>query len=224
MKKTIGLLAALAMALAAFGDEPTSGAPAPVETSGAGLVTIASKGKDVRDVLADLFNQAKRNFVLDSNVRQSLYLALTGVEFEETLEIVCKVANLEYEIQNGIYYVKAVPPAKSASTAKPSATPQPPKGKLPETVLTRKITTRFAKTDFRDVVKEIARQTNVRIEVDPAVPKRFVDAYLIDTSLKYGLDLLTTALGLEYKFSEFQSIVIAKPNPNRVVAIDANAK
>ncbi|MBL8040839.1 MAG: hypothetical protein JNM04_05780, partial [Chthonomonas sp.] len=81
-------------------------------------------------------------------------------------------------------------------------------------------TTRFNKTDFKEVVKAISKQTDVALEIDASVPSRMVDAFLIDTTLKQGLDMLTNALGLEYKFTENMSILIFKANPNRVSVLD----
>ena len=177
----------------------------------------------MREVLHDLFTQAKKNYVLDGAQRSNLFLVLNGVDFEETLAIVCKSAGLQYEMQNGIYFLSPLTKPAAVKVADPSpkvvAVVEKPKGRLPDTVLAKRFTTRFTKADFRKVVAEIARQTNVKIEVAEDVPARLVDAFLLDTSLKYGLDLLTSALGLEYRFSEQQSLVIGRPNPNRVAAV-----
>ena len=214
--KPYAMLVALALAFSGWAQD------APVSTSDAGLVTIASRGKDVREVLHDLFTQAKKNYVLDGAPRSNLFLVLNGVDFEETLAIVCKSANLQFEKQNGIYFLSPIAKPTAVQVVDPAPRPVPivekPKGRLPETVLTKRFTTKFTKTDFRKVVAEIAKQTNVRIEVDGDVPTRLVDAFLLDTSLKYGLDLLTSALGLEYRFSEQQSLVIGRP-ASRVAAI-----
>jgi|GEM_PF-940695 len=243
--KLTWILAALFAATSVFADEPTItpnqdlATPPPsaaVQGTPTGNVSLSSKGQDVREVLHDLFRQGKRNFVLDLKDRTPLYLSLTDVEFEETLAILCQAVGLEYRMQNGIFYIaKAKPrpasrPAANAATghgpAKPApvvtalpVTPPAPRGRLPESALNKRVTTRFTKTDFRAVMKDIQRQTGVRLEVDTAVPNRFLDVFLIDTSLKYALDQLTEALGLSYSFSDNLSIRIAKNPPNRVVAL-----
>lgn len=188
----------------------------PVKTAEDGLITIASRGKDVRQVIHDLFTQAKKNYVLDPAVRLDLYLALTGVEFDETLEIVCSTASLKYEIQNDIYFLtRATKPAN-----KPAVTSPPkPKGKLTEAALQARITTRFSKTDFRAVIADIAKQAKVQIDVDKSVPQYLIDSFLINTTLKYGLDLMTQAMGVQYKLTEDKSILIFKPSPHRVAVI-----
>ncbi|MBL8086978.1 MAG: STN domain-containing protein [Chthonomonas sp.] len=217
------VLLALGLGSAWANSEPVTNpnpADEAVKTEATGLVNLTSKGKDVRDVLTDLFTQGKKNFVLDRMPRSELYLVLNGLDFDETLEIICRNANLEYEVQNGIYFIKRTDPTK---VAQPKVDPEQPKrfqGKLSDSVLQKKFTTRFARTDFRDVIKNIAKQTNIWIEVDEKLTGRLVDAYLIDTTLKQGLDMLTQALGLEYRFTDNQSIMIFKPNPNRITVLD----
>ncbi|MBS1704367.1 MAG: hypothetical protein JST40_00725 [Armatimonadetes bacterium] len=237
MKKILIALLAMAVGTSAFADPTTpdgttSGTnKVPVEkmvdTNKDGTVSILSKGKDVRDVLTDLFTQAKKNFVVDKLSRIDLYLSLNNIEFDETLQIICKLANLDFEIQNGIYYItKFDPNKKQIKDPEPGktgmGTPTQPKyvGKLSPVVLDKKVTVRYNKTDFREVIKGIARQADIWIEVDANLPERKVDAYLIETSVKQSLDMLTSALGLEYKFTENMSIMIYKPQKNEVKIAD----
>ncbi len=161
-----------------------------------GIVTIASKGQDVRNVLFDLFSQSKKSFVLEPNVRFVLYLALTGVQFEEALDIVCSTAKLQYEVNNGIYYVSRIEKPEP-TTPKVITNPAPvAKPKITDEDLKKKVTTRLAKADIRAVFSEFSKQTDVQIEVDKAVPAYKVDAFLIGTSLKYAIDVVTKAAGL----------------------------
>lgn len=177
-------------------------------------VSVNSKGDDVRSVLHGLFEQAKKNYVLEPGVRFVLYLSLKDVELEEALGLICAQANLTFEIQNGIYFVNRVKVAESKPANKP---PVKPKGKLSEGVLNSKVTTRLAKTDLRAVFTELGKQTKVTIEVATDVPAYKLDAFLIDTSLKYALDNITKATGLVYVFTDNLTIAIKKPeNPNRV--------
>lgn len=84
-------------------------------------VKINARGLDVRPIIHDLFDQVKKNYVLDPNVQLTLYLSLNDVEFDEALELVCKTAGLQYEVQNGIYFIKADP--KGPAAAKPAERP-----------------------------------------------------------------------------------------------------
>ncbi|MFN7366873.1 MAG: hypothetical protein ACK5UH_03970, partial [Armatimonadota bacterium] len=78
---------------------------AAVKTSEAGQITITSRGHDVREVLFDLFEQGSKSFVLEPGAKVDLYLALSGVEFEEALQIICRVSQLEFTLDNGIYFI-----------------------------------------------------------------------------------------------------------------------
>lgn len=218
------ILALAATSLTAFaqvgGDAEKKNQP-EVSLTPEGIVSISSKGKDVRDVLTDLFNQSKKNFVVEGVPRTELFLALSNIEFEESLQIICRVANLNYELQNGIYYIYKIGAVRNSMPGVNNATtPQKQVGRLSDAVLKKKFTTRFNKTDFKEVVKAISKQTDVSLEIDASVPSRMVDAFLIDTTLKQGLDMLTNALGLEYKFTENMSILIFKANPNRINVLD----
>jgi hypothetical protein len=212
MKRLMIMLALAGLAVAAIAQSPDTA-----------TVTISSKGFDVREVLHDLFTKAKKSYVMEQSPRIPLFLALEGVEFEEALQIVCQQAGLKTEIQNGIIYVskdirKAAAPPKKETAAPPI--PEKPKGRLPESVLGKRITTRSEKADIRTLFTEFGRQAGIAIEVDPAVPGYKLDAYLINTSLKYALDQVTEAAGLKYRFTEDLSVQIFKPaDLNRVTLI-----
>lgn len=215
MKKLISFLllaSIIAMPLTGIAQEQQNPLP---------TVSIDAKGDDVRSVLHNLFGQAKKNYVLDPGVRFALYLSLKDIEFEEALTLLCKNASLAYELQNGIYFVKRAP-------AKVEAKPQPkvedkPKGKLPETVLTRSVTTKSEKTDLRKLFLELGRQAQVSIEVDIDVPAYKLDAFLTKASLKFALTQICDAAKLEYVLTEHQTILIRKkPSENRIVLRSEN--
>jgi type II secretory pathway component HofQ len=231
--KLITLLLAIILAAPGLAQ---SGAPTPPEGAtqtksdkAESLVTIRAAGVDVRMVLQDLFGQAKRSFVVDPSVRFSVHMSLKDVTFNEALDLVCRHAELEFEIRNGIYFVTKAKPKSSASAsgttepavAQPSAQPAP-RGRLPETVLQRRVTTRFTRVPLRDLVAELAKQAGVRIELDRGVPAYSLDAFLIDTSLKFALDVVTRAANLEYRFTENQSIVIEARRANRVQVVSGS--
>lgn len=211
MKKTL-ILVTLLLSGAAFAQDPDPASPVEaisLSTSN-GEVTIASKGLDVRNVLFDLFSQSKKSFVLEPNVRFVLYLALSGVQFDEALDIVCNTAGLSYEINNGIYFVGKSKAGATVKGQEPNVSaPKAPLGRITDAELQKKLTTRLSKTDIRDVFAEFGKQTGLTIEVDKAVPGYKVDAFLVTTSLRYALDVVTKAAGLTYNRTDNRTIRIS---------------
>ena len=97
--------------------------------------------------------------------------------------------------------------------------PEPPKGKLPATVLAGVVSTRLSKTDLRDVLVEIGRQVGITIEIHESVPRYKVDAFLIKTSLKYALDVLAKATGTRYDFTDRRTILLSPMKEESRVSI-----
>ncbi len=214
IQKLIATLAFAAFALSALAQTAT---PVP-------NVSVNSKGDDVRSILHSLFTQAKKNYVLEPSIRFSLYLSLQDVEFEEALQLICKTANLRYEQQNGIIFVTRAPAAKAApattSTAATTAVaPVQPKGKLPETVLNRPVTTHFDKIDIRLLFQDLSKQTGVTIELDKGVPAYRLDAYLVKTSLKFALTTICQAAHLDYSLTNNQTILLKQKSEESRVAL-----
>jgi len=209
---------------------------------------VQAKGTDIRHVIHDLFTQSKKSYVLDPNTSLSLFLSLNDVDFDEAFALICKTAGLEYEVQNGIYFIK--PDPKGPSAVKPKDTPASNKTSNPETkkpvvpdtlppvppldtkptpsstktsstiptgqkaqpldkqIVEARITTRLQKVDLRVLATELSKQSGVQIEVDEKVPAYRLDAYLLKTSLKYALDRITKAAGLNYVFTDRNTILI----------------
>jgi hypothetical protein len=90
-----------------------------IQTNAQGKVSLTSRGKDVREVLYDLFLQRRRNFVIEGIEKTELFLILNDVTFDEALEIVMKQANLKFDLQNDIYYV-----GKKGKTSPPIPLPE----------------------------------------------------------------------------------------------------
>lgn len=226
------LALALTLALVPFaGFAQETGKADKVETP---KITVKSKGDDVRTVLATVFEQAKKQYVLPVNFRFALFLSLENADFEKTLSIVCKQTGLEYVIEEDVYHVRVAskkpaekPVEKTTEPIKVEAKeedekehdakavptppkPEPKKGILSPHVLARKLTTRLNKADIRDVFAAMSDQTKVPIEVAADVPTYKLDAFLIKTSLKYALDRITSATGLEYRFTDRGTIAILK--------------
>ncbi len=188
-------------------------------------ISVSAKGLDVRSVLFDLFTQTGHNFIIDDGVRHVLYLNLAKVEFKEAFHVILNQCDLGYEVKGEIYYIgknrsKAF---KAASASKPTVVkppalgtekPQPnpikvmTPGKLGQEDLQKRLTTRMAMADLRDVFAEFGKQTGIKIEVDESVPYYKIDAFLLDTSLKYALDVVTEATKLKYTLTEQKTIRI----------------
>jgi len=171
-----------------------------------GLVKISSKGTDVRGVLYDLFSQCKKSFVLAPNTRAVLFLSLTDVPFDEALEIICHTAGLKYEVSNAIFYI-SLNKKEELVKPKPEVAPKP-LGRITEKEIMSKVTTRFTLTDIRQVFGELQSQTGIVIEVDKKVPAYKIDAFLVATSLKYSLDVVTRAAGLVWTRTDNHTLLI----------------
>jgi hypothetical protein len=214
MRRLIPIITLFALATSAIAQDQ-GGVIQDVSTTN-GKVTITSKGADVRNVLFDLFKQSKTNFVLEPNIYFILYLSLAGVEFGEALDIVCNLAGLEYKVDNGIHFIgkkKSGFGAPANAEVKPQAKPleQPAKrGKLTESELNKRLTTRFTKTVITDVFKSMTEQTGIEIILDADVPLYRIDAYLIDTSLGYAMDVIVRSTQLKYTLTDDKQIRVSK--------------
>ena len=212
MKKAL-ITALILVPILAFGqgDKPTTTTTATTQAHPT-MVSVKAKAADVRSILTDLFTQAKQNFVLQPNIQAALFLTLDNVEFEEALNIICAQAKLQFQIQNGIYFITKKP---VIATVIPVAT----KGPLDKSVLTHRLTAKFAKTEIRLVIAAFAKQTDITIEVDKGVPNYRLDASLNHATLRVALDKVTEAAGLKYKFTDNLSILIYKPEDSNKVAV-----
>jgi type II secretory pathway component GspD/PulD (secretin) len=226
--KTTKLLIVLCLAATAFAahadgtnghkqDPPATPAQAPNN-----LVSISANGTDVRLALHDLFAQMKMNYVIEPNVKFTLYLSLEKVDFDEAMGIICHLAKIKVDKQNGIYYVsndvkgtKTLPqpvetPAKDVQaplTSDPKAAPSIPVVGWKE-LRTKLVTTKMPKTSIKKVMAELSQQTGIPITIDPLVPDYKLDAFLNQTSLKYALDHIVAATHLHYTIVDRSSVKI----------------
>ncbi len=179
---------------------------AAVKTSEAGQITITSRGHDVREVLFDLFEQGSKSFVLEPGAKVDLYLALSGVEFEEALQIICRVSQLEFTLDNGIYFISKRSGTGAGNQGGPVIPPPPIR--LTDNDLKRLVTTKMERADIRAVFADFQRQSGIIIDVDAKVPAYKLDAFLVGTTLKFALDTVTKAADLEYVLTDSRSILI----------------
>ncbi len=209
MKKSLILALALVPILALgqkAGDSKTE-TPTPKPT----LVSVTAKATDVRAIIADLFTQAKQNYVLQPGIQAALFLSLDKVEFEEALNIICAQAKLQFQVQNGIYFI-----SKGAVVAPAIPSKQ---GKLDQAVLAHRLTVKLSKAEIHSALATLGKQTEVTIEVDKSVPNYKLDAVLNHTTLRYALDKITAATGLKYRFTDRLSIQVYKPDDGNKVEI-----
>lgn len=217
------LSAIIALSLFNFGSATASETTLKVNKGEIPTVTLASKGADVRNVLHDLFTQVEKDYVIENVGRTELYLSLKDTDFDETLEVLCRLAKLDYEIQNGIYYFRhakaagrnATPPAQrpTESPAKqPSGTPAPlnvpptPTGVLAKSVLTKPVTGSWNKANFRSLIADLGKQSGVTLEVSDKIPTLYLDLTLGKTSLGWTLNTLASRLKLKLVFTDRKSI------------------
>lgn len=195
-------------------------------------VTVVARGHDVRQILDDIFVAAKKSCVIQRNLQCDLYLSLENTPFDQALQIVCRQANLTYEINDGVYFIHQKAPQAAIPTIHPAPvipaptptleTPKVAKAsivhKLPPNVLAKRLTTRFHKAPLKDVLEEFTAQTGIAIEIDPKVPAYRMDAFLINTSLRFALEQVTRAANLCYKFTDHDTIIVA-PREAKVALI-----
>lgn len=213
MKNALILAIALTPFLASA--QGSTGSDQNASKSRSTLISVTARGTDVRSLVADIFSQAKLNYVLEPGITFVLFLNLDKVEFDEALNIVCTQAQLHFQVQNGIYFISKKPTV-AADIPKPI-----PHGTLGQYALERRVTTKLVKTDIRQVFAEFERQTTSKIEVDPSVPNFKLDASLKHTTLRYALDKVTNATGLRYALTDHLTIRIYKPDDGNKIAVSS---
>jgi len=209
MKHLTALVALCALAPFACAQEANN-ANIGVSTSATGLVSISSKGRDVRDVLYDLFHQSKRNFVIVGETRASLYLNLEGVAFDNALAIILRQTGLGARLDSDVTYIgKDLPQWSHGSSGKEASVP-PAKPKPAGPDMSKSISLKLTKVTFKDLLKELTSQTGVDFVIARDVREFRLDADLKDKSLKYALDLITKQAGLQYYALDSGAILVER--------------
>lgn len=109
----------LALAISSIGMAQTS---ITVVSPASVRVTVTSKGREVQDVLHEMFSQAGKNFVLQQGVTEKLYLNLNGVDFDEALTAVLSSTGLKTQVHDSIYHIYTPAKTQIASMIKPGKT------------------------------------------------------------------------------------------------------
>lgn len=121
-------LVALAIAVSAFAQTTT--------TPTTKTIKIKSKGEDIRTVIDSIFEQAGKQYVLEDNIHQAMYMNLDGISFEKAIEIISNVGAIECQEKQGVWYIHMRPVASKpavlpsdvtvpAKTTKPTAAKHP---------------------------------------------------------------------------------------------------
>jgi type IV pilus assembly protein PilQ len=76
------------------------------------LITLSLKDADLRDVIKTFAVLTDLNIVVDPSVRGSVTLELRDVPWDQALELILHINDLDYHLANNVVYV--APPAKLA--------------------------------------------------------------------------------------------------------------
>lgn len=147
------------------------------------LITLEARGRPAGEVFAELFAQAKLDFVLNVAVTRPIYLSLREVPFMRALQLLCEASQTRFSVRDGVYYIEP----KSAAAPPPPPVSVIPKVRLVGTGLT-----------VRSVASEIAKQSGLKIEVAPEVPDLRLNLNLPSVEVETALDALCTGTGLKW--------------------------
>ncbi len=125
MIKPITTLALCAISLSVFAQTQT--------------VKIKSRGEDIRTVIDTIFEQTGKQYVLETNYHQTLYMNLDGITFQKAIEIISNVSDMEFEEKQGIWYIhkRAVSSGHSFVPATVKAPSMVPATKVSKPVTTK---------------------------------------------------------------------------------------
>lgn len=154
-------------------------------------ITIEARGTDAREVFAELFAQAKANFVLQVDIQRPVYLTLRETPFLKALQLLCEATNTRYSVRDGVYYIAPI-------TNAPPAPPPTPPIQVQEA---RPRTVRLVGTGLplRTAAAEIARQAGVKVEVAPDAPNLRYNLNLPSVEVEKALDALCEGVGLRWE-------------------------
>lgn len=186
------IILSLLCVIPCLSDDPKPGAP---------TYNIEAGGRDVRDVIHNLFSQAKKSYVLDPNVRFQMYLTMYNVDFDAAFALLREQAKLQYEVRDNVYYISPMPVIVAAK-AEPTQYDWTP-------ALSKKVTIKRDKVAIRSAFQSLAGLTGIRINVDPNVPEYLVNVSFNGVSLKYALDNLTKAAQLTYRTNNDGSVRVS---------------
>ena len=156
MIKSITTLAIAAFALTAFAQQSQT-------------VKIKSRGEDIRTVIDTIFEQTGKQYVLETNFHQSLYMNLDGISFQKAIEIISNVTEMEFEEKQGIWYIHKKP-IKSTQTntasqtfvAEPASPTKKPDPKKTKTTTPTKAPAKSTTAKFQIAKKPAAKAVSTK--------------------------------------------------------------
>ncbi|MGQ9902432.1 MAG: hypothetical protein ACUVR1_09535 [Fimbriimonadales bacterium] len=164
------------------------------------LITLEARGKDAREVFAELFAQAKVDFVLQVDIERPVYLTLRETPMLRALQLLCEATNTRYSVRDGVYYIAPIT----------GAPPQPPVQITPA----RPRTVRLVGNGLtlRAIAAEIGKQTGVKVTVAPDAPDLRFNLNLPSVSVEAALDAVCEGTGLRWQ-KEGEAYTIAPVSP-----------
>ena len=127
MKSLPLALTLLALPLTAFGGQAKDKTPVVDATPKDSIpITVSSKGEEVRTVLMSIFDQEKKQYVIEPNIHFAVFLSLQKADFHRAVDIVCTLSGLQAELRDGIYFVHPGRNATVKPVPSPSETVSPP--------------------------------------------------------------------------------------------------
>ncbi|MFN3690091.1 MAG: FecR domain-containing protein [Fimbriimonadales bacterium] len=149
------------------------------------VINLEARGKDAREVFAELFAQAKVNFVLQADIQRPVYLTLRETPFLKALQLLCEATHTRYSVREGVYYIAPIAGAPS----------QPPVQEV------RPRTVRLVGTGMplRVVAAELSKQAGVKVEVAPDAPNLRFNLNLPSVEVEEALRVLCEGTGLRWE-------------------------
>jgi len=152
-------------------------------TSQEPLVTLESRGKDAREVFAELFLQAAKPFVLHVSLERPVYLTLPEMPFLRALQLLCAATDTRFTVRDGVYLIVPRTPSERSEPTRPSRTV-----KLVGNQMT-----------LPQVVQAIKAQSGIPVEVVPGIPALRFNLNLPSVELEAALDALCKGTGLRWE-------------------------
>ena len=180
-------------------------------------VSVQSKGTDLKLVIASVMEQCNQQYVIQLERKQGLYLSIDNARLDVALDIISNLADVTFKQRRGIWYITQS--KKKGATTNTAAqgfaessesTLVKPKPAKKSKGLASRLTTKLVKTNIREVFAFFSKKTGVEIEVAEDVPNYKIDAYMVNTSLKFALDRVAMAAHLTYDFSDGKTVRISK--------------
>ncbi len=146
-------------------------------------ITLEAKGKDAREVFAELFQQAGKPFVLHVALERPIYLLLRDTPFLNALQMLCEATDTRFSVRDGVYLILPRTPAPRGSTARPTGT-------------VRLVGTQMT---LQQVARAIETQAGTLIEIAPGTPELRFSLNLPAVEVETALNALCRGTGLRWE-------------------------